>query len=132
MIQQRQPILVGFEYADSANALLATLGFAPDLGVVLANHLTTVLREQYTDLDIESIELVKTRNCDASGFPNGDFQVIDIDSVTMPVDIVAVVVARKERYRLMLHVVLKAQKAGECYEVKSDVRIDGQLFLGLR
>jgi hypothetical protein len=130
-MMQLQPSLIGFEKADSANALLAQIGLGPDLGSILANHLSLVLRQQYSDLQIESIEFVSVGSCGAGGMPTANPETIGITTLSLPVHTEIVVVASKERYKLSLEVIINGTLEGDKYNVKSDVIVKAQMFLGL-
>jgi len=71
-----------------------------------------------------------TRPCDASGMSTSNPRLIGIKTLSLPVEVEVVVVARNERYSLRLRIVFNAKLAGEKYDVKSDLHIEAQTFLG--
>lgn len=130
MTSPRQIAVVGFEKADAMNLLLERLGLVPDLGAFLSEHLLGVLRQQYSDLEIESIEFIGSGNCTAEGMETSSPNVVFVRTLSLPFNINTVVAARMERYSLDLNVILNATLTGNNYDIKSDVRVQGQTFLG--
>jgi hypothetical protein len=121
--------LINFENVGSTNALLEHVGLEADLGALLSRHLLTVLRRQYADLTIESLEFLAAGNCTAGGVPTSNRAVINIDTLCIPIDANVVVITNKQKYLLNLHIRIIAERAGEKYDTKSDVIIKGQRFV---
>ncbi len=130
MTSPRQIAVVGFEKADAINLLLERLGLVADLGAFLSEHLLGVLRQQYSDLEIESIEFIESGNCTADGMETTIPHVVCVRTLSLPFNIKTVVTARMERYSLNLTVILNATLTGNKHDIKSDVRVQGQTFLG--
>jgi hypothetical protein len=130
MTNPRRPAVLGFEKADAISTLLGRMGLVSDLGAFLSGHLLAVLRHQYSDLEIESIEFMGSGNCSVDGVETTNPYIVHVQTLSLPFNVNTVVTARKERYSLNLHVVLNAKLTGSNYDIKSDVMVQGQTFLG--
>lgn len=130
MAGKRPPTLVGFENVDAVNSLMEQVGLTADLGAFLSDHLLDVLRQQYSDLNIESVEFMRAGNCNADGV-SWNPGTVKLNSLSLPIDVKLVVTAANERYSLQVHVVVNAKLQGDKYEFQSDVMVKDQTFLGV-
>ena len=121
--------LVNFNDTAAVDELLRQIGIESGLGNFLIDHLTDVLRKQYPNVVIESIELHGVDNCSLGGMPISDSSVIKMDALTIPLDVGIVVSVGDKRVKLALHVDIRAESDGDEFNTVSDVFVRDQTEL---
>jgi len=118
--------LISFDNVDAINELLERIGITAELGVFLGEHLTQVLRQQHPDVVIQSIEFLRAGDCSADGSRTSEGQIIQVDSLCIPIDTRVVLVSNSRTHDLNLHVRIIANCANGKFHIKTDVIVQRQ------
>jgi hypothetical protein len=129
-VSSQQVHLINFNDTSEVDELLRQIGIESGLGNFLNDHLTDVLRKQYSHSVIESIELQGVENCSIEGMPKSEGStVINMDSLTVPLNVGIVVSVADTRYKLSLHVDIRSESDGNVFNTVTDVFFRDQVKL---
>lgn len=119
--------LINFDDVNGINELLEHIGVSAKLGPFLGEHLTQVLGQQQPDINIESIEFIGAGDCSAEGMRNsGAGHIVQIDALTIPLDVHVVLISNDRIHHLDLHVKIMAKSSDGKYAITTDVIIQRQ------
>ena len=119
---------INFDNVGAINELLERIGITVELGEFLGEHLTEVLRKQHADVVIESIEFVGAGDCSAGGMPTSQVHIIQLDSLSIPIDTHVVLVSNSRTHHLDLHVRIMANALDGEFDIKTDVIVQRHLI----
>lgn len=118
--------LINFDNVDAINELMQRIGITTELGVFLGEHLTKVLRKQHPDVAIQSIEFLEAGDCSADGSQTSEGEVIQVDSLCIPIFTRVLLVSNSRKHELDLHVRIIANSANGTFDIKTDVIVQRQ------
>jgi hypothetical protein len=118
--------LINFDGLDAINELLERIGIASKLGPFLAEHLTKVLRKQRPDVAIVSIKFVGAGDCSAEGEHRSQGQIVQLDSLCIPIDTHVILVSNSRMHQLDLNVRIMASASDGAFDIKTDVIVQHQ------
>ena len=121
--------LINFVDVDRVNQLLHHVGIESELGPLLAEHLTEVLRRQYSELVVSSIELTDVRPSSCDLPDDRVSRMIGVEVLRIPVEVIAIVSTDKSLHRLELTVTIVARTAQEGFSAASDVIVRRQVAI---
>ena len=124
-----QASLIKFESAGAIDELLRWAGVANSLGPFLAEHLTQVFQQQYSDLVIHSLELISVYDCTVDGRRCEVKDVVGVTSFSIPMDVRLVVTAESRACQLDVLVSLNARTCSNSIDFTSDVLVRQQFEL---
>lgn len=124
--------LINFDNAIATNHILQQIGILKELGEFLGDHLTQVLRNQHSDVVIQSIEFVGADPCSAGGMPSDDNHTIHLDSLSIPIRTRVLLMSDGCTHDLTLLVTIIGESVNGQHNIKTDVIIERQSIVESR
>jgi len=124
--QPPQVVLYGFERCEALGSIFELIGLPSEPGLFLHSHLTGVLRKQHPDVVISTLELVAVPDCDLGGFITGEPEIMRVESMCIPIKILAQTVVQGKPHGLRIDLIVNAKGEDGRYIVTTDMHVREQ------
>jgi len=119
--------LIGFESDAGLGDLLAQFRVTPDYKSMLPGHLLDILRKQFPDVVIESIELLKSPGCSLGGMQLEDNKTfVRVQTLNVPLDLRIVLKIATGRFALDIQLVFRCEGLDSTPAMVSDMFVKAE------
>jgi hypothetical protein len=117
--------LIGFDSDEALDDISRRFGLLADYKSFLPEHLTELLKEQNSSVEIRSLELLGTPNCDTGGMPSPDNEDhVIVNTIKIPLDLrIHLSTTGQDLHELDVTLVINAEGVNSTPQLTSDMLI---------